>query len=486
MTSQHPSRTLLSHAKGMPLVMGAIGLGVAVSSSPSLSWFLIGIGLYAIGLWMPSWLWAAGAFGSAAFSRILVSAGLLPSEANFFHYPLALGAALRAAFEGERGLGIARFLGWGLWGLLFLSLLSWLINGGEILKPFLAWIVFAEPFLLLYGLLRSPPPSKTMEKLWRLTWTVIGVQVPVALLQAATLGLSDNVQGTFVGLSQASHVVGAVTLAGSFVLIAKLLTGQPRLASSRLSWTAVVLLWLIPVLADAKHVIAAALGGMVTLLIGQQRIKWKRALVGMGGILLVLGIGALLYPPLQWIFRVERMVEIAARKTDPIVLMARHAEGSPLPWLLGLGPGNTFSRVALMGQGGLVKAESPVARLGISITPITQEALAVSLTAAYAPAATSTTYHIWSSFAGLLGDWGFLGLGLYLGMGWMIWKVLERGPRWAALSGRANLTMLAFLGGFHSWLEEPCMTLIQAFLIGLLTGTRQEPPVEAGMRPKPL
>ncbi|MDR7402369.1 MAG: hypothetical protein QN155_09095 [Armatimonadota bacterium] len=359
---------------------------------------------------------------------------------------------------------------------MFLSLLSWLINGGEILKPFLAWIVFAEPFLLLYGLLRSPPPSKTMEKLWRLAWTVIGVQVPVALLQAATLGLSDNVQGTFVGLSQASHVVGAVTLAGSFVLIAKLLTGQPRLASSCLSWTAVVLLWLIPVLADAKHVIAAALGGMVTLLIGQRRIKWKRALVGMGGILLVLGIGALLYPPLQWIFRVEGMVEIAARKMDPIVLMALHAEGSPLPWLFGLGPGNTFSRVALMGQGGLVKAESPVARLGISITPITQEALVVSLTAAYAPAATSTAYHIWSSFAGLLGDWGFLGLGLYLGMGWMIWKVLERGPRWAVLSGRANLTMLVFLGGFHSWLEEPCMTLIQAFLIGLLTGTRQEPP----------
>ena len=89
------------------------------------------------------------------------------------------------------------------------DLLAWLVpvvdphgspwEGGYLSSPLwylraLLWLLLMEPFLLLYAIVRDPPPQRQLQ--W-LAYTLIGltlIQVPFGLVQLQRYGIGDYVQ----------------------------------------------------------------------------------------------------------------------------------------------------------------------------------------------------------------------------------------------------------------------------------------------------
>ena len=54
-------------------------------------------------------------------------------------------------------------------------------------------------------------------------------------------------------------------------------------------------------------------------------------------------------------------------KASALLIIAEKMSHRPRGWFFGLGPGNSVSRVALMGMEGYIKADSPVTLLGLTM-----------------------------------------------------------------------------------------------------------------------
>ncbi|HLE82264.1 MAG TPA: hypothetical protein VJA25_13390, partial [Dehalococcoidia bacterium] len=126
--------------------------------------------------------WVSGAVLLSVLSRLAVATGMVPQVVNFLHFPLALGAALVAAAGRDAGTRLGSKLALGLIGLLLVSLGSWAVNGGGgIVRPILAWIVFAEPFLLVYAILKTRNGPRGQGLILSLLTTLAFIQLPLAV-----------------------------------------------------------------------------------------------------------------------------------------------------------------------------------------------------------------------------------------------------------------------------------------------------------------
>ena len=84
----------------------------------------------------------------------------------------------------------------------------------------LSWLLFAEPFLLLYAIMKSSP--FVMNKLLQKLALIIPVaQIPFSIYQALHIGIGDSVQGTFAGQGAGHHVMGAISLLGVLYVLSK-------------------------------------------------------------------------------------------------------------------------------------------------------------------------------------------------------------------------------------------------------------------------
>jgi hypothetical protein len=444
----------------------ALGIQVGVLAAPQLAWILIGFVGAVVLLNCSPYLWALAAVFIAVFSRILVATGPVPQIVNFLHYPFALGGAFLAAVQqnpAERFRAV-RQLGLGMLALLFVSAASWLLNGGALLKPLLTWLVFTEPFLVVYIFLKDPAVNKHTNRLWRAALAAIFVQAPLALLQAGRHGIGDHVQGTFVGTGGGHHVAGAVALTGALLLMAKSLFGN----SSQKALKYVIgggALIMVSILSDSKAVFGVFLIGALYLLFFRSDVGIRKIMsVGLVGLALIF-LSTVYYPPLALIFNTDRVHEVIDRKLTALEVLRDHATNTPHAWFLGFGPGNTVSRVALLSSDGISKADSPVQLLELSTSQITKEAIRISFTASYAPTATSSAWQVWSSWAGVLGDLGLVGLGVYVWMWWIAWRETYHATGWPGHYSRALILTAVAMGTVYSWLEEPGFITV----VGLLT-----------------
>jgi len=438
-------------------------VGAATANAPVVAWLVIAAtaGIVLVQMPVDAWVWAAVLLSVG--SRLAVATGMVPQIVNFLHFPLALGAALVAAVNrGDVQARLRSKLALGLTGLLAVSLGSWVANGGEMIRPILAWLVFAEPFLLVYAILKIRGGPRGRRRLLSLLMTLAFIQLPLAVWQFRTLGLGDPVQGTFVGLGAGAHVAGAVALLGTMVLVARVASRGSRsgLPVLLLGGSALAI---VSFLADAKQAFAAFLAGAMYLV-------WTSGFYGRGKFLLlpvlVLGGAALAtssFPAFGQIFNVRLLHEGASGKISAYGIIS--GGGLTPRTLLGLGPGNSVSRVSLMGVESYVKPQSPVSLLGLTPAPATQEILALAQSNWLI--ASSSAWSGISSWLGLFGDLGLVGVAVYLWLCVHIWRALGRVRTWQSQAARASLVMAALLGGIYSWLEEPGFTMVVALLVGL-------------------
>jgi hypothetical protein len=126
--------------------------------------------------------------------------------------------------------------------------------------------------------------------------------------------------------------------------------------------------------------------------------------------------------------------------------------------LLGLGPGHTIGRLGWLIPD-YIKYLQP---LGVTSTPITEAVFLENNTNPLSNEFTgSSMFSLTFSWAGIWGDLGFLGLGAYLYIWFLVWHQLCLDN----LSKFLLITVLVF-GGVFSWLEEPGYMLFIAILIG--------------------
>ena len=242
----------------------------------------------------------------------------------------------------------------------------------------------------------------------------------------------------------------------------------------RLIWlTAGVVLFVIPVLADAKQVIIAFLPALFLLLFTTLTIHWKRAVL----VLPVLS-GAVLgsfsyYRPLRMVLDWTLISQGAFGKIEALYLIARKFQARPAGWFLGLGPGNSISRIAFLAiEESVVKPGSPTNLVELRPAPATRELL--QLTASNWLFSASSVWSGISSWLGLFGDLGFPGIGIYIWICTWLWKNMPRGHSWEAAAARAVMVMAGVLGFLFSWLEEPGFMLTVALVValGLVSGKK--------------
>jgi hypothetical protein len=445
------------------VAVGCLGLGVAIVKAPPVAWALVGVLIGLLLFQLPSYVWVIATVLAATTSRGFVATGFVPQLSNFFHFPLAVGAVLVTAQSGVLKRPVAQSLAMGCVALLCLSFVSWLFNTGEILRPFFNWLVFLEPFLIIYALVRVPLPSARERSLWKLALAIPFAQFPLALGQALSRGIGDGVQGTFVGMGAGHHVAGAVALTGTLVCAARGLSSDTF--RQRLTWlVAGVLLLIVPILADAKQNIAAFLPALFLLISTFARFRRTGLIVALPIFGLVLLVAYSYDPSLQRIVDRTVMSDVTENKQEALAIITHSLSATPGSWLFGVGPGNSVSRVALMGMESYLNSDSPVTLLGLGTAPLTREVWGMRTSGSLLYS--SVTSGI-SSWGGLLGDLGLVGLGFYVWMGWQLWKHTKKRRGWEAAAARAALVMAGILGTIYSWLEEPGFTLMVALIVGL-------------------
>lgn len=212
---------------------------------------------------------------------------------------------------------------------------------------------------------------------------------------------------------------------------------------------------------------------MVLLVFGLTRARLSYGLIVVPVVLVVLVAVFTYYRPFQRFFDWELLSKGSLGKVMAFEIIADNASDIPGGWLFGLGPGNSISRVALMGLPGYVNPASPVYMLGLTPAPATKEIWAMG----YSSSVRAST-SIWSgisSVLGLFGDLGLIGLFLYLWMCWKIFQVLRGRTTWEAGAAIGFLAMAGILGAAYDWLEEPGFMLYGAMMVGLaLTGGKDK------------
>src|SRR5689334_15281435 len=238
----------------MGAAIGCIALGASIGLNLQVS-FLLVIGFLGVAaLAAPAGAWVLCALIAAVTFRGLVELHALPAVATFLDLPLAWGA-LAVGLLKRRATSplLSRLLLW--LGLLGLGVaLAWAFHPSEALRPIVYLALLGEPFAIVAALLADPPSPRLRRALELTLLAVLLVQIPIAILQLATLGPRDAIQGTLYGAGAGAHVISAVAVVGAIWILSGGI-GREILGPARLP--AAVALLVIPFVADAKQVILA-------------------------------------------------------------------------------------------------------------------------------------------------------------------------------------------------------------------------------------
>jgi hypothetical protein len=445
----------------------ALALGLALATwGLGTRAFLAVAAVGAIGLlWLPGWAWAVGALCGALLSRVVTSAGILPSMMNFIDFGfvfVGLAAVLVYRAVGRRWTTTARRLGLAVLVLFAITWLSWALDPSDLARPIVTFMLWAEPFALILILLLDPPNPEGRRIVLSILGVVIALQVAFGLYQAATIPDADFVKGTLIGAGAGHHVMAGVTALGGLCLLA---WGYGRSLSAGLACTVLAspLLILLPVLADAKQVIFALPAAAAILVLTTsgfvKRIVVASPLVAAVAVLVVLvpaGTTAVSF--------LQSASEGQSGKLSSVRLVTGEMGGSISRWTLGLGPANGVSRAAFMTTDLFLRGESPVSALGLEPAALPVRAQAQALQVAEGTSFNAAL----SSALGLFSDIGILGVTAYAGVLAAVGiPLLRRRREWlsrAALAGWAFSVPLALT---FDWWEQPPFTVVLAVITGL-------------------
>ncbi len=402
------------------------------------------------------------------FPRVLT--GLkFPSAINFLHF-LAIPLACISVFNSSRSkdskqLTLTKRLLVGLFILLIIVCASTLINQAGIVNAVLDYLLLAEPFILIMTIVCMPITWQSYHSFRAWLVQTMLINTLFAYVQKyifhmdKLIGGEDNIKGLFIGQGS-GHVIGgsvSMTFATYYYINAR---NKPR-------WFRIGIVGLCinhVLISDTKQVLVAFMVAYLLLsFFNFQDIKRT---------LIYLLIGILVGGGFYWaIYNFEALdsyrtwirPEIYAADGEATQLkfatfrIVPHYFHSPLNWWLGLGPGHTVGR---LGGWMLYNYWDLLSPLGATVHQASKEIWAVVAKSWLGDK--SSFFSPLFGWAGIWGDLGILGLGIYFYLAILVWQYVCT----TDTSKYLMLTLFVF-GTIFSQLEEPGYTLIVASLIGL-------------------
>jgi len=386
----------------------------------------------------------------------------LPTTAvAFADFPLVL-LALAVTVQREGADRTAPMRRWIL-ALLTVMFLSAILNGAPPLRAAAGGLLLLEPFAMIFAILRARQSVRGERLLLRATAVTLAAQLPVALYQFTTLGPGDPVQGTLVGAGAGAHVLGAGALMGGAAFWA---THRGRTSTLLVLTVCLAVMWM----SDAKQVlitIPLAVGIIVLKLKG---LPTFGRMVGAG----VVGLAAVsvVYALLADTYAVNAL-RLTVQSGGGKIAVAEAIEndleqGGIGTQALGLGAGQSVSRLAFLTSSQGVREGSPVQALGLEGSVQTERYIAATTAQGYVGETSFSAAQ--SSLLGVLGDYGWVGLFAYLGLISSLCRALWRSPHPLSAPALAGWVVALPLGIIADWLEQPPFMLLVAMLTGLSLG----------------
>lgn len=423
------------------------------------------------------------AFATAFFPRVLDNLGA-PSTINFVHFatvPLAAGCALvKANSKSRQHIAMTWTFIFALFILLSVMLASALLNQAGTVNVVLDFMLLGEPFILLLAIVSISLSPASLQNLKKWLIYFCAAHIALAYIQCYILKLpssrpaagADLIQGVFY-FSGAGHVVGATVslIFGSYYLLSvKNVEVWVRVA------VVLATFWQM-LISDAKQVLLSFLVAWVLLMM----TKFKDLGKLIQYVVLAIVVGCVLLWCIQnvpafsayntWV-RPELYGpngEATLLKISSLQMIPTYYQTS-LNWLFGLGPGHTVGR---LGGWMLVDYWSLLAPLGATVNPVSKAVWDV-VTASWLGDQSSMFSPLFG-WAGIWGDLGFLGLGAYLYLGYLVWSKLCKDD-----FSKFLVLNVVVVGLIFSQMEEPGFMLFTAFIIGLQWQERRIQEVSLG------
>lgn len=414
-------------------------------------------------------------FITAFFPRILAAAGA-PSAINFLHFliaPFALFVAITKTRTKDRNqIAISWELITGCLLLLGVMITSAFFNKTGEINVFLNYMILAEPFLVLLAIICIPLSKENYKKIraWLLVACVINlftafIQKPLidtGRIPRLTFTPQDAIQGVFYLSGAGNYVSCSISLA---VALYYFFNAKTAPMWQRIFWISAGFYQVL--ISDSKQILVTFFLAWLLLLLTQFNNLGKTLVYLISFILILVifvwavqnlnvqGLDAFEY----WSGRTHLYGfngPAMNSKLAGIRIVISYFQ-SPLNWLLGLGPGHSIGRV---GGWVLRDYQSMLVPLGATIHPAStitwntlQNDWLVQESSFFIPM---------FSWAGIWGDLGFLGLGAYLYLAYIVWSRIAKDD-----FSRFNLMTLFVYGWIITQMEEPAQTMVIAIMIGL-------------------
>lgn len=411
------------------------------------------------------------AFATVFFPRIISTAGA-PSAINFMHFavvPLVFIITLfKFRAQNRKASDVTQLLLLGLFLLLLSTAASAMLNSAGWVNLALGYLLLAEPFLILIAIVYMPMDADAVK--WLRRWILIfglsnlalaiaqHLLISVGLLRVTTMTVADNVQGVFY-LSGAGHVVSAsvsMTFGLYFLASAK---GIPMwLRGAVVAATQYQML-----VSDAKQALLVFLGAWaVFILVKLTDIKVFIQYLA-GGVLAYYGfLWALKNVPLFYAFNGWIRPGLYGPDGDATVLkfggfpIIVSYYDNALNWLWGLGPGHTVGRL-----GGWLLRDYDYLLLPLGATTHPARDAIGKLWGKYGYL-DSSFFSPMFGWIGIWGDFGLLGLGIYMFLWWIVWQYICQDD-----FSRFTVITVFIFGAVFTQMEEPGYMLTVTTLLGL-------------------
>lgn len=406
------------------------------------------------------------AFASVFFSRVIHALGF-PAIINFVHLILVPVVCWRVLLTNRPKQriysSIINPILIGLYFLLLMMTISALINQVGFINIILEFILFVEPFMFVLAIVSFPIASESIKN-YR-TWIYrFGIAMLIfAYMQRFVFHLEktgnqyDNIKGVFIA-EGAGHYVGAAvsltfgiyyftSIAGdrskwARITILVLAVGEVIIAGRRQTFLAFIVALMILSIFDAKNI---------------KKILIYFSII-IGSCILLFVAAFTVFPSLTTWFRSDIIQPFIDLKFSPFQVIPAHYK-SYLNILFGVGPGHSVDRLGgwMLQTWGYWDLLSP---LGATRSMIGNEVWDVVSRNWLGDQ--STFFSPFFSWAGVWGDLGFVGLGAYIFLGFLLWKLvcLDRVAKFFLL------TVFVF-GWIFTWLEEPAYMNLIGILLGL-------------------
>jgi hypothetical protein len=419
------------------------------------------LGLLAV-LRLRTWVWVTGALVVTMFTEVLARAGVLPDIATFADFGFVYVGLMAALIGGGlRWTRVTKRLSFALATFLLVACMSAILHQDEVLRPLVAFSIWAESFVLLLLLLLDPPTAAERRRLLLCFGALIAIQLPFAVVQAATLGPGDTVKGT----TSSAHTVGALAGLGGLVVVTWGFDRSVRIGLLCLLAT-VPYLVVVPLLADAKQVTFAFPVAVLVLVATTRQVSRKIMIAGLLATIVVYLTTSTPAGQLATGF----LDHAASGNSGKVAALGAAFDEMRTEWVnvvFGLGPANGLSRTAqLTADTHALREGAPLGRLHLKPSELATQAEAQ---AQIARGLDDTSFNsAISSATGLITDFGIVGVVVFV---WLLASVLipliERRREVLARVALAGWAMSVPLALTFDWWEQPPFMIPLAVLSGL-------------------